>query len=188
MRMRMRELVDSEVLAGAMTGRKTLQALLERIETDPRSPETVYLDFEGIEVATASFLRECILEFRDTVRRRWSNYYPVVANADDAIIEELSILLEPQRDVLMRCELDDNDMPRHPRLIGALEPKQQITFDLVRELGEADAGELMRTANGTENVGQTAWNNRLASLSRLGLLMEHSHGRAKRYRPLPLEE
>ena len=184
----MEELVDSEVLAGALTGRKTLQAMLERIERDPKSPEMVYLDFEGIEVATASFLRECILEFRDTVRRRWSNYYPVVANADDAIVEELSILLEPQRDVLMRCELDDSDTPRHPRLVGDLEPKQQITFDLVRKLGEADAGELMRTANGTENVGQTAWNNRLASLSRLGLLMEHSHGRAKRYRPLPLEE
>ena len=46
----------------------------------------------------------------------------------------------------------------------------------------------MRRSNGSEDVGQTAWNNRLASLSRLGLLMEMSHGRAKRYRPLPLEE
>lgn len=188
MHIRLRELLDCDVLSGALTGRKTLQALLDRIGSAPRSPETVYLDFEGIEVATASFLRECVLEFRDTVRRRWTNYYPVVANANETIVEELSVLLEPQRDVLLLCELDETETPHRPRLVGDLEPKQQITFDLVRKLGEADAGELTRTANGTEKVGQTAWNNRLASLSRLGLLMEHSHGRSKRYRPLPLEE
>jgi hypothetical protein len=188
MHIRMRDLVESDVLAGALTGRKALSLLFERIDGEPEKPEPVYLDFTGIEVATASFLRECILEFRDTVRRRWPNYYPVVANANDTVTEELSILLGPQRDVLMLCSLDEGGNPDSPRIVGALEPKQRITFDLVKKLGEADAGELMRTANGTEDVGQTAWNNRLASLSRLGLLMELSHGRAKRYRPLPLEE
>lgn len=187
MHIRIRDLVDNDVLAGALTGRKALGFLLERIDRDPGEPEPVYLDFAGIEVATASFLRECILEFRDIVRRRWTNYYPVVANANDSVTEELSVLLEPQRDVLVLCTLNEDDIPGAPRLVGELEPKQRITFDLVKNLGEADAGELMRTANGTEEVGQTAWNNRLASLSRLGLLMELSHGRAKRYRPLPLE-
>lgn len=187
MYIQMRNLVDNDVLAGALTGRKTLGLLLERIDREPEKPEAVYLDFTGIEVATASFLRECILEFRDTVRRRWPSYYPVVANANDTVAEELSILLGPQRDVLMLCSLDEDGIPSAPRLVGDLEPKQRITFDLVKKLGEADAGELMRTTNGTEEVGQTAWNNRLASLSRLGLLMELSHGRAKRYQPLPLE-
>ena len=133
-------------------------------------------------------MRESVLEFRNTVRRRWTGYYPIVANANDTITEELSVLLEPQRDVLMLCTLNDHGAPGAPRLVGDLEPKQRITFDLVKKLGETDAGELMRTTHGSEEVGQTAWNNRLASLSRLGLLMELSHGRAKRYRPLPLEE
>ena len=187
MHIRMRDLLDSDVLAGALTGRKALGALLERIEREPEEPEPVYLDFAGVEVATASFLRESVLDFRDIVRRRWTNCYPVVANANDTIAEELSVLLEPQRDVLMLCTLNKDGVPCASRLLGELEPKQRITFELVRKLGEADAGELMRTANGSEGVGQTAWNNRLASLSRLGLLMETSHGRAKRYRPLPLE-
>lgn len=186
MHVRMRDLIDSDVLAGALTGRKALGFLLERVGQEPDQPEPVYLDFTGIEVATASFLRECILEFRDIVRRRWTGYYPVVANANDSLAEELSVLLEPQRDVLMLCTLNKDGAPGSPRLLGELEPKQRIAFDLVKKLGEADAGELMRTAEGTEGVGQTAWNNRLASLSRLGLLMELSHGRAKRYRPLPL--
>lgn len=187
MHIRMRDLVDSDVLAGALKGRKVLGLLLERIDREPEEPKPMYLDFAGVEVATASFLRECVLEFRGIVRRRWTNCYPVVANANDTIAEELSVLLEPQRDLLMLCTLNEDGAPCASRLLGELEPKQRITFELVRKLGEADAGELLRTANGSEEVGQTAWNNRLASLSRLGLLMETSHGRAKRYRPLPLE-
>ncbi|GAB4124891.1 MAG: hypothetical protein Tsb0027_23610 [Wenzhouxiangellaceae bacterium] len=186
MRIRMKTLARSSVLAGALSGRKTLGLLLEGIDEETKAPETVYLDFAGIEVATASFLRESILEFRDIVRRRWTNYYPVVANTNDTVTEELSMLLDPQRDVLMLCTLSEYGVPGAARLVGKLEPKQRITFDLVKTLGEADAGELMRAANGSERVGQTAWNNRLASLSRLGLLMETSYGRAKRYRPLPL--
>ena len=189
MRIRMQNFIENDVLAGALTGRQTLALLLERIDGEPEKPELVYLDFRGIEIATASFLRECILEFRDTVRRRWTNYYPVVANANDAVVEELSTLLKPQRGVLMLCSLDEDGKPSSPLLVGKLEPKQQITFDLVKEIGETNASglmELTRIANGTEKVSQTAWNNRLASLSRLGLLMEFSHGRAKRYKPLPL--
>ena len=32
-------------------------------------PEEIYLDFEGVEIATASFLREAVFAFRDTIRR-----------------------------------------------------------------------------------------------------------------------
>ena len=74
-----------------------------------------------------------------------------------------------------------------PKLIGDLDPKQQLTFDLVRERGETDAVELMREhgAKEQEPVGSTAWNNRLSSLVALGLVIEEiSSGRTKRYRPL----
>ena len=120
------------------------------------------------------------------MRRRWTNCYPVVANANNSVTEELCVLLT-HRDALILCSLDQNGRPDSPHLLGDLEPKQRVTFDLVRKLGEADAGELMRSSNDSDDVGQTAWNNRLASLNRLGLLMETSHGRAKRYSPLPLE-
>ena len=186
MRFRLRDLAGNEILAGAVAGRRILGVLLERIDGRPPEPEPVYLDFWGVEVATASFLRESILEFRDIVRRRWTNYYPVVANANDSVTEELSVLVA-QRDVLMLCTLDEKGRPSSPRLLGNLEPKQRVAFDLVRERGETDAVELMRSSQDREGVGQTAWNNRLAALSRLGLLMEMSDGRAKRYRPLPLE-
>ena len=185
MRFRIRELADTEVLAGALKGRKILGGLLEQVDGRLERPEPVYLDFGGVEIATASFLRECIVEFRNIMRRRRSNCYPVVANANDSVAEELSILLKG-RDVLVLCSLDDQGTPDSPRLLGNLEPKQRVAFDLVRKLGEADAGELMRSSIDGDGVGQTAWNNRLAALSKLGLVMEMSQGKAKRYRPLPL--
>ena len=189
MRIRLREIADGGVLAGARSGRRVLGMLLERVDGDPGEPELVYLDFERVEVATASFLRESVIEFRDAVRRRWGNYYPVVANANESIAEELDVLVRPSRDVLVCCELDVDDRPRSPYLMGELEDKQRIAFDRVGRLGEAGAADLKAeddAEDDAEGVTQTAWNNRLAALSRLGLLIESSHGRGKRYRPLPL--
>jgi len=187
MRILMRELAEGDlhVLAGALTGRKMLAKLVELTGQEPDQPEPVFLDFEGVEVATASFLRESVLSFRDNVRRRRSNFYPVIANASDLIADELKVLLVPNGKVLMLCSLDKSGEPHEPRLAGELDPKQRVTFDLVRQRGETDAAELMREYGKRENTTvQTAWNNRLTSLASLGLLVELSQGRAKRYRPL----
>ena len=79
--------------------------------------------------------------------------------------------------------------PHQPRIVGELDPKQKLTFDLVRQLRETDAAELMRDHGESEKTTvQTAWNNRLASLANLGLVVEMSQGRSKRYRPLFAEE
>ena len=163
--------------------------MVELTGCEPNAPEAVFLDFAGVEVATASFLRETVLEFRDTVRRRRSNFYPVIANASDLVADELVVLVNSQGNVLMLCSLDANDQPHQPRLVGDLDPKQRFTFDLVQKRGETDAAELMRDYGESEKivVKQTAWNNRLASLAGLGLVVELSQGRAKRYRPLFME-
>src|SRR5882724_7589659 len=96
-RIRMRDLEegDSPVLAGAINGRKALARLLDRTAREPTAPETVFLDFDGVEVATASFLRESVLAFRDAVRRRRSNLYPAIANANELVAEELQVLVGP---------------------------------------------------------------------------------------------
>jgi len=170
------------MLAGALSGRKVYAKLMELTAREPIEPEPLFLDFEGVEIATASFLRESVLNFRDTVRLRRSNFYPVVANATDDVAEELNVLLVPRRDVLMLCTLKDGK-PDKPRLLGDLEPKQQVTFELVKKKGETNAAELYEHHN-SDKVEQTAWNNRLAALAGLGLIIELSQGRAKRYRPL----
>lgn len=184
MRICLQEVGGSPILAGALVGRQVLCELITRVAKDPAVPEPVFLDFADIEVATASFLRESVLAFRDIVRRQRSTYYPVIANANDAVRDELVELLCPRGDVLMACTLDASGAVVDPAPIGDLDPKQRMTFDLVRERGETDARELMCDYGESEGVKQTAWNNRLASLATLGLLVEVSQGRAKRYKPL----
>jgi hypothetical protein len=176
---------DGRVLAGAITGRRARAKLLEHTAAEPAQPEPVFLDFQNVEVATASYLREAVLSFRDEVRQRRSNLYPVIANASDLVTEELRVLVMPRGDVLMLCSLDESGKPHQHRLIGELDPKQRITFDLVQKRGETGAAELMREYGKREKTtAQTAWNNRLSALANLGLVVELSQGRAKRYRPL----
>ena len=190
MRIQIRDLAeaDGRILAGALTGRKLLAKLVERTGEEPATPEPVFLDFDGVEVATASFLRETVLAFRDTVRGRRSNFYPVVANASDLVADELRVLVADRGDVLMLCALDESGKTDQQRLVGELDPKQRVTFDLVQQRGETGAAELMREFGESEKTTfQTAWNNRLAALANLGLVIELSQGRAKRYRPLFME-
>jgi hypothetical protein len=184
-RIRMQELEEGNggVLAGAINGRKVLARLLDRTAQEPVTPETVFLDFDGVQVATASFLRESVLAFRDAVRRRRSNLYPAIANANELVAEELRVLVGSHGNALMLCSLDESGPPRDRRLVGELDPKQRLTFDLVSEHGETDAAELMREHGGGEKT-PTVWNNRLTALTNLGLLVELSRGRSKRYRPL----
>lgn len=184
MRIDMSQLGKSKILAGAVNGRKILEKLLEQTDKEPVKPEPVFLDFAGVNVATASLLREAVLAYRDAVRSRRSNFYPVIANANQVVEDELKVLIGTEGDVLLLCVLDRNDHPRQPRLLGKLDPKQRLTFDLVQKRGVTDAAELMRHHSAGENIKRTAWNNRLAALASLGLVVELNEGRMKRYRPL----
>lgn len=184
MRIAMNQYATGSMLAGATNGRKVLAKLMEQTDREPAEPEPLFLDFGGVEVATASFLREAILNFRDAVRRTRPNFYPVIANAGELVVDELTVLLAPRRDVLMLCSLNGNGKPSNPRLLGDLDPKQRVTFDLVKQRGETSAAELHEHRKKSDRVEQTAWNNRLASLAGLGLIVELSQGRSKRYKPL----
>lgn len=179
------EVASGSVLSGALRGQELLAKLLREVAVEPSSPQVLFLDFKGIDSATASFLRESVLAFRDMVRGRRSTIYPVIANASEPVQEDLRELVRSRGGVLLACRLAEDGTFSEPRLIGNLDPKQQLTFDLVRKRGETDALELMREHGANEPVGSTAWNNRLSSLVALGLVIEEiSSGRTKRYRPL----
>jgi hypothetical protein len=107
MKIVMRELGGSAVLAKALTGRNMLHKLLARTETEPAAPEPVFLDFADIDVATASFLRECVLGYRDAIRRRRSNLYAIVSNPNDAVEEELRDLLCERGEAMLLCSITE---------------------------------------------------------------------------------
>lgn len=176
------ELAGGRILSGAPSGRQLFAKLVEMLPAEPAEPQPLFLDFSDVEVATTSFLRESVLAFRKFVRGRKSNLYPAVANASSEVIDELLELVQPRGEVLMTCTVDDQEEILRCRHIGKLDPMQQLTFDLVNAHGETTATRL--TEFERSNVKATAWNNRLASLSGLGLICEQSYGRTKTYKPL----
>jgi len=184
-RMNLRDLAGSSTLTGAISGRSLLCTLLKATPPEPASPEPIFLDFSNVEIATASFLRESLLAFRDVIRGRRSNFYPVLANPNDTVRDELIELMYSRKDIFMSCTLNDSGSVTDAMPIGDLDPKQRMTFNLVCERGETDAADLMRNYGESQGITtQTAWNHRLTSLATLGLVVEISQGRTKRYKPL----
>lgn len=187
MRFDFRDMAGAEVCAGAHLGHGVLMKLLAEVVQEPRAAVLVFLDFKEVEIATASFLRESVLAFRNFVRPQRSNYYPLVANANAQIREELKMLLELQTDALLICDLDNAGRASNVQLLGRLEGKQYQAYELVRERVETDATQLQSEFGEREGVKQTAWNNRLSALAASGLVIETSQGRGKRYRAISSE-
>jgi hypothetical protein len=170
------------VLSGAILGRKLLSALIAATPS-PAAPTPVFLDFTEIKVATASFLREAAIGFRDYARQSLRNAYPAVANPELAVAEELDFFVRARGDALWCCELGSDDTVISARLIGELDPAQRSTFEAALELGAITAPELAaRFAD--QRIGPTAWNNRLSALATKGLLVERKQGKTKSFSPL----
>jgi hypothetical protein len=183
MRHRLLDLMDGQkVLSGAIAGRRLLSALITATQS-ASTPTMALLDFSGVEVATASFLRESVIGFRDYARQSLPNIYPVVANPSDPVVEELDFFVRARGDVLLSCDLDASGNVVAARLIGNLDPTQRATFDAVCEVGAISAPELAaRFAD--QHIGPTAWNNRLSALANKGLLIEWRQGKSKSFSPL----
>ena len=180
-----RELSGGPVLSGAINGKSLFVKLLDATALEPEGPIPLVMDFGKVEVATASFLRESVFALKSYMRTIGSDYYPVVANINDAVRDELSVLTEAKNDAIMTCELDVTGRAANPVLVGSLDPKQELTFGLVVKLNVADANSLMEKFGDAEKTkSTTAWNNRLAALVARGVVREFSQGRAKFYRPL----
>src|ERR1700722_12161867 len=98
----MKTLAGSSILAGASNGKRVLAKLVTTTMQEPLEPEPLFLDFSKVEVATASFLRESVLSLRNIIRGQRSNFYPVIANSNSDIRDELYELVGGQRsDVLI---------------------------------------------------------------------------------------
>ena len=183
MRLSIRDLAGDELLAGSVEGAALLSKLIPSVATTS-SPGVVYLDFSAVRVATGSYLRESVLGFRDYCRRSRPELYPVVANPNEKVLDELRYLLKEKGDAVVVCELAATESPSNARVLGILEEKQTVTLLAVLEAGEADAASLRKRARRSESISLTGWNNRLASLSSKGLLIETRRGRSKWYRPV----
>lgn len=169
------------MLSGVQAGRQLLGNLVSAARPTAE-PEPAFLDFEGVNVATASFLRESVIAFRDHARATLLRLYPVVANATPAIIEELDLFLRYRKDAVWACSLTVEGKARDLMIIGELDEAHRATLDLVTRLRTASAPSL--AAQSQETIAPTAWNNRLSNLAARGLLMERRSGKTKTFAPV----
>ncbi|MBY5903940.1 hypothetical protein HFO88_26860 [Rhizobium leguminosarum] len=188
MRISLMQISESPVLAGAVNGKIAFAGMIKNIPDAAVPPQALFLDFGGIDVATASYLRESVFALKTYLRSRSSSYYPVIANANADIWDELAVIANAKNDVMVTCTLLDDGATNNVELVGSLDPKQQMTFELVLKFDEVDANYLMEQFGEAEKTkSTTAWNNRLASLSARGIIREYTKGRSKYYRPLLME-
>ena len=182
MRMIIAELMESEdVLFGTAMGSACFRDLVAGTRGSTE-PEVLFLDFAGIAVATVSFLREGPLAYRTLLRTQRSTLYPVFANLAAPVRDSLTDYLKSTRDALFDCQLSESGEVTDVQLLGQLDPKQDLTFRVTRELGEVTATQLAKEHGAADQVGVTAWNNRLAALAAKGLLVESQRGRGKSFR------
>jgi hypothetical protein len=184
MRVLIKDLVGFDVCAGAVGGRDLLGKLLVCTAREPAIPEPVLLDFEAINVATASYLRESVIAFRTIVRGRRSNFYPAVANANESVTEELNDILQVGGHAILSCTIMQNGGIADVAVLGKMDLKQRKIFDLIWERKDLNANQLQIEFGESAGVKQTSWNNRLSALAQASLVVELSEGRNKRYRPL----
>lgn len=171
------QIAKESTLAGGSNGRLLVPELLKHL---PMSADIqiVVLDFSNIRIATASYLREMILPFRDFVRRREAKL--VIANCSELILEDLNEVMLARDEALLHCTLDDNGRPQNPRVIGPLDSGLTKVLETLSSHGEVDAPMLAK-AYPDEGIGSTGWNNRLATLDDKGVLLMSRQGRLKRY-------
>lgn len=172
----LRTVLGCTTLAGAASGRAAAAKLQTATAT---LPTPWVLAFEGIELITASAFREAILSIV-----RWAaddGRACLLANVNEVTCEEGLIAAAQSGSVLLFCKLDGltiTDVVAR----GPLDAKLQTTFELVLQLGEADA-KAVSDASGEDTV-TTAWNNRLVALTRMGLLTDRKAGKTKYYSPV----
>lgn len=176
----LRDLLGNNVLAGATAGAQGMAKLISTISNGTH--RVVFLDFSGIEAATGSYLRECMLGFRSYCRRTQPEVYPVVANMAPVVEEELRDLLVQLSDAFVSCRVSKAGKVTDAKILGRLDERQAETLRAVVGAGEANARKLAEQSG--DHVGVTAWNNRLAALASKGILTERRSGRLKFYAPV----
>lgn len=137
------------------------------------------IDFDGIGAASASFLRESVLAFRDYARGYQPEVFPVVANLNDVIREEFALLLRSRGEAILCCRVDADGRIADAQVLGALDSGLERTLDAIKERGTVSLAEL----RGLPDLAKAStWSNRLASLIRQGFVVPSPDQKRRQYR------
>lgn len=149
------------LLAGALNGSRDLPWILDHIGSVRGA---VLLDFEGCSALSGSY-------FRTALAPLWAidRIFPSVSNVGD--------LEEDLQECLAKRNLNAWNVDTASPVVE-LDPALETCVKAVLERGSATAPDLAESA---DEIGRTAWNNRLKSLHEMRLLAIERNGRSNRY-------
>lgn len=177
--LRMLDIGGGSVLAGAREGNTAQERMLREVLAT--FSEVVEIDFAGVEVATASFLREAVFGLRSALERQGVRTPLIALNAAPAVEDDLTLVARTLGTAIVSAS---SEQPSKGRVLGVLDEAQRAALAALRDAGEASASELHDRVRSDPPVQVTAWNNRLSALASKGVAVEVRHGREKRYRPV----
>jgi hypothetical protein len=194
------ELHGHTVAAGASTGSLHAQKIVSQfadLEDDGLGVRVVF-DFDGIEIASASYIKASILwlttcgrmhagimnpeELRtlETTHFKPLNVFPVVANANSEIQTELQEVFAGRGlACVITTEWSRTEISAG-KVLGRLEPTATRTLKALVGMGEFTAYDLQERFP-KDSVNTTAWNNRLVELYRLRILRRRKQGKFWKY-------
>lgn len=172
-------------LTGSAVGDEHSRQICELLEMAEPSDRLAVFNFDGIESASASYLKRIWNPFfrstelgDDTA----GGFSPVLVNvASTDLIEDLEdYLTGKERAVVIAAE--EGATLRFDRLVGRLDGAAAETFEELRRLKSVTAQRLFEL-HPERTTNQTAWNNRLAQLVSLRVASRRREGRFWIYQP-----
>jgi len=139
----------------------------------------VSLCFSDVEVLTGSWLNAALVPFYGWSGTPQNDLYPVLCSLRKEWLDDLRLVAELSSACFLVTDTAE-ESPHRAVLIGRLEPTMVRTLDAVLKRGPSTGAELKRASRDDE-IGATAWNNRLKELHARRLLRRERQGREQRY-------
>lgn len=171
---------DRGVLFGEGRGRQLCKALIAQTPISVGGI-LVGLDFEHVEHASASFLRESVLGYAAYLRNLNKDVFPFVSHMNEETKIEFSLILRDVGTCFVSGELSASNALTNIEILGLTDGQHSKTLAALRGVGEASVAELRSKLPENDRPVGTALNGRLEWLSQRGLLRSRQDGREKRY-------
>jgi hypothetical protein len=188
------ELVGQQAnVAGATLAGRLRNGIVRNISESNILAPLVVFDFDGIESASASFLKALVFGLLPGAGSGRAEdgpsveAFPVVVGLSPLIREELVDYVELAGAVAVEAEATDlkGDELLRARLVGKLDDALKSTLRALLKKGAATATELHAEAGVAISI--TAWNNRLSDLHSKRLARRRRNGKQWVYEPIARE-
>jgi hypothetical protein len=169
-----RSLTGRSELVGASMGESD-RPLFEAAARTGVEGSVVCFDWSGIIPATGSYLKAAYIPI-------FKKRLPAVilsSELEETVIDDLQIVLENQGLPILVARRLPRRRQYEISVLGVLDSAYRDTLAIVKERPQVTAGELF--VEDKNNIGKTAWMNRLSRLYEMGLLSRVKTGKEYRY-------